>query len=68
MIPHDPIMGDLSDAIKVAESLNLSDDYDVKLLRAQGVVWGIMSQDAFLEKAIRDMYAEKKDWLTFEMN
>jgi hypothetical protein len=68
MIPHDPIMEELSNAITAAESLNLSDDYDVKLLRAQGVVWGIMSQDAFLEKAIRDMYAEKKDWLTFELH
>jgi hypothetical protein len=67
MIPHDPIMGELSDAIKAAESLNLSEDYDVKLMRAQGVVWGIMSEDPFLEKAIREMYDEKKDWLTFEL-
>jgi hypothetical protein len=68
LIENDPISDELDNAIKTAGLLNLSEDREVKLLRAQGVVWGIMSQDAFLEKAIRDMYAEKKDWLTFEMN
>ena len=67
LIPADPISDELGNAIKAAGLLNLSDDRAVKLLRAQGVVWGIMSQSPFLEKAIRDMYAAKKSWLTFEL-
>ncbi len=67
MLPNDELMRELDQALEQLSLLNLPDDKNTKLLRAQGVVWEFMSQDPFLEKAIRDMYAEKKGWLPFKM-
>jgi hypothetical protein len=61
------LMDEMDNAINVAKNLELSGDDTTKFLREQGAVMGIMSQDPILAKDIRDIYAEKKDWLTFEL-
>jgi hypothetical protein len=66
--PNDPISDEFDKAMKEAHNLNISDDNQSRLIRAQGFVFGFMAQDPILAKEIREMYAEKKDWLTFELN
>ena len=67
MIPRDPLLHVLDSGLEMCSLLNLSSDNNVKLLRAQGVVWAVAAQNAYLRSILQQMYDAKKDWLTFEL-
>jgi hypothetical protein len=58
---------DFSEATDIMGNMRLSQEKDKKLLRAQGVVWGIMDKSHALTEAIWAEYKRMKDWLPFEM-
>ncbi len=51
--------------IQIVKELNLSNDMDTAIKRAQGIFWALLFKDPEFQKLLMDPYQEKKAYLPF---